>query len=622
MKKLFTFMALLSLSAGAWAEDETTTTEKDTTYIVDWSTGKLEEEKDTFGIKNTGEDGTVTYGESWWNDNTSSSAYIIPRNYTLTLTFNNYTNHDSTYSAWYISGTSLFATNNITDEERYGSKDYFGYNHKEFIAATLDGRGTSPYSQEGYPDDFAAKSDSLDSAKVVLTIANYEVNVIAKAEITTRNGSTMKISWIEDKNVLNDTLRIMLHVDSCYVDGLSSQLVDSVEESFYEGLQLSKAVPYVEDGIAGSTVGTSNLDTSWWTAFSDWYIVPKEYELTISFTNHCSADTATIAYDKYTNLTAVMVCGSEDQDNEYIGLTNTGWEWKCIQDTLEQIQYNNNVKELAETLNGSTITVTVDNAEDSLSVKMVIVKNDTTMTQVVKREIPDTISTVYARLIPANSYLTDITSSMKYTRANSGQGAYGTVCMPFDATVGNAKAYEVVGYGTDASGDPETLYLDEVSYCEAGKGYVFQSTSTDSIVFNVTGTTRVDEPSEGALVGNFVDSLAVDSCDYILTTSTSSYVWGKGKGNYIKRYRAYLDSAYVFDTNNFADITSNNAAAKGYIMFSIITDGDDNTTGIQEIVSDGQNGEADDVIYNLSGIRVTNPQKGIYIRNGKKYIIK
>ena len=283
---------------------------------------------------------------------------------------------------------------------------------------------------------------------------------------------------------------------------------------------------------------------------------------------------------------------------------------------------------LAAFLNGANIKITVSNGEDTLSVKMVAnnENNDTTFTQVVKTVIPDTIDNVYFILVVAQSYLTDIESSMKYTRANSGEGAYGTVCMPFDATVDNAKAYEVVGYGTDASGNPKTLYLDSVSTCEAGKGYVFLTTSTDSIVFNVTGTTMVDEPSEGALVGTFADTLAVDSCDYILTSSTSdnttSYAWGKGKGNYIKRYRAYLDSTYVFDTNNFAPITSNTANAKGYIMFSIITDSDDNTTGIQEIVSDEQNGEADDIIYNLSGIRVTNPQKGIYIKNGKKYIIK
>jgi hypothetical protein len=45
-----------------------------------------------------------------------------------------------------------------------------------------------------------------------------------------------------------------------------------------------------------------------------------------------------------------------------------------------------------------------------------------------------------------------------------------------------------------------------------------------------------------------------------------------------------------------------------------------NTTGIEAVKS---NGSAEDgYIYNLQGVRVSSPQKGIYIRNGKKFVIK
>lgn len=42
------------------------------------------------------------------------------------------------------------------------------------------------------------------------------------------------------------------------------------------------------------------------------------------------------------------------------------------------------------------------------------------------------------------------------------------------------------------------------------------------------------------------------------------------------------------------------------------------TTGINDIVNNGNN----DVIYNLQGQRVTNPSSGIYIKGGKKVIIR
>lgn len=63
---------------------------------------------------------------------------------------------------------------------------------------------------------------------------------------------------------------------------------------------------------------------------------------------------------------------------------------------------------------------------------------------------------------------------------------------------------------------------------------------------------------------------------------------------------------------------SSNAGAKSFIPFIIDETGE--ATGINEVtrvnVQDG------DAYYNMSGVRVTNPSKGIYIRGGKKIVIK
>ena len=42
------------------------------------------------------------------------------------------------------------------------------------------------------------------------------------------------------------------------------------------------------------------------------------------------------------------------------------------------------------------------------------------------------------------------------------------------------------------------------------------------------------------------------------------------------------------------------------------------TTGIEST----ERAEEDGAIYNLSGIQVNHPTKGIYVKNGKKYVIK
>ena len=49
--------------------------------------------------------------------------------------------------------------------------------------------------------------------------------------------------------------------------------------------------------------------------------------------------------------------------------------------------------------------------------------------------------------------------------------------------------------------------------------------------------------------------------------------------------------------------------------------GGSSTAGITTLISDGQ--RMDGAIYNLQGVRVQAPtKKGIYVRNGKKFIVK
>lgn len=59
--------------------------------------------------------------------------------------------------------------------------------------------------------------------------------------------------------------------------------------------------------------------------------------------------------------------------------------------------------------------------------------------------------------------------------------------------------------------------------------------------------------------------------------------------------------------------------ANGWDQFAAIVE--DDASGIERVVTDGQQPD-DGTIYNLNGLRVTNPTKGVYIRNGKKILIQ
>ena len=88
------------------------------------------------------------------------------------------------------------------------------------------------------------------------------------------------------------------------------------------------------------------------------------------------------------------------------------------------------------------------------------------------------------------------------------------------------------------------------------------------------------------------------------------------------KLKATPGKAYLKVTTEAATKPSNAAPARGFAF-----PGDDETTGIGEIVIEGDAGisgsaNTDGRIYNLQGQQVTAPVKGLYIKNNKKVIIK
>ena len=86
--------------------------------------------------------------------------------------------------------------------------------------------------------------------------------------------------------------------------------------------------------------------------------------------------------------------------------------------------------------------------------------------------------------------------------------------------------------------------------------------------------------------------------------------------------KATPGKAYLKVSTGAATNPATAALARGFVF-----PGDDETTGIGEIVIEGDEGisgsaNANDRIYNLQGQQVTAPVKGLYIKNNKKVIIK
>ena len=95
-----------------------------------------------------------------------------------------------------------------------------------------------------------------------------------------------------------------------------------------------------------------------------------------------------------------------------------------------------------------------------------------------------------------------------------------------------------------------------------------------------------------------------------------------GESNDGSQLKATPGKAYLKVSTGAATNTATTALARSFVF-----PGDDETTGIGEIVIEGDAGisgsaNADGRIYNLQGQQVTAPVKGLYIKNNKKVIIK
>lgn len=200
-------------------------------------------------------------------------------------------------------------------------------------------------------------------------------------------------------------------------------------------------------------------------------------------------------------------------------------------------------------------------------------------------------------------------------RENLAADKYGTICLPFAAIVpSNATVYDVVGYA-ETSGSPSALYLESVDAMTAGKAYIFKSSDTEDITFTKTGTDdNLDSPvaSTNMLNGQFSGEAYVPQNSYILVGTQ----WKKvtvANQNKVKNYRAYLT------LTDDLKVTTGEARSLGYFEMGL---GGGEATAIETVQGAWFMVNGSD-IYDLSGRRISQPTtKGIYMKNGKKYIVK
>ncbi len=191
---------------------------------------------------------------------------------------------------------------------------------------------------------------------------------------------------------------------------------------------------------------------------------------------------------------------------------------------------------------------------------------------------------------------------------------YSSLILPFDVTVTDLTAIGITPYVlgnisessvsfTEATGTISANTPFIVNVAEAGL-YLIPSASTPNIV-----TTLNDYYTAGAGTAKFVGSYVqkVPDGDYASTLNFGL----KADGTAFARMGDATKTSYY---RAFLALPASSSSRQ-----SIAVNFDDDATGIEEIVNSKlSNGK----YYNLSGQRVANPTKGLYIINGKKVLVK
>ena len=137
---------------------------------------------------------------------------------------------------------------------------------------------------------------------------------------------------------------------------------------------------------------------------------------------------------------------------------------------------------------------------------------------------------------------------------------------------------------------------------EIGRTYTYQIAETDPGLY--TGNRVIGVREDTTLVQTESDGKS----NWVLQSDYKLHLVSNGT---IKSGRAYVHEMNDGDTN---------FGAKG-IYLSFALNEENNTTGIDSV--ENKKADEENVYYTLSGVRVINPtEKGVYIKNGKKVIIR
>ena len=185
-----------------------------------------------------------------------------------------------------------------------------------------------------------------------------------------------------------------------------------------------------------------------------------------------------------------------------------------------------------------------------------------------------------------------------------------TLCSPYNLDFTDAQ--NVAAYKAEIDEENGKIRLEKVTTVAAREGVLIRSLSGEAVTEDVPASASAFELNEG---NDFIGTLVNINNQASEDEEYRYYILGGKKnaeGNMV--YGFYLAGGKNIGAGKAYLKVPKSAAAK-FSFFAL----DDETTGIEDIHALQHD---DSKVYDLSGRRVVKPSKGLYIKNGKKFIVK
>lgn len=185
-----------------------------------------------------------------------------------------------------------------------------------------------------------------------------------------------------------------------------------------------------------------------------------------------------------------------------------------------------------------------------------------------------------------------------------------TLCSPYNLDFTDAQ--NVAAYKAEIDEENGKIRLEKVTTVAAREGVLIRSLSGEAVTEDVPASASAFEVNEG---NDFIGTLVNINNQASEDEEYRYYILGGKKnaeGNMV--YGFYLAGGKNIGAGKAYLKVPKSAAAK-FSFFAL----EDETTGIEDIHALQHD---DTKVYDLSGRRVVKPSKGLYIKNGKKFIVK